>query len=173
MIICPYCDHENIEGVDACEHCGQALSDLNLPTPASHIERCLLLDRLVQVVPQRPLAMVDPDTPVGEVVQLMADQAIGCVLVTQSDRLIGIFSEHDVVMKLGSQFAASARLPVSQFMTRKPQSLDENAKVAFALHRMGVGHYRHVPIVDAQGSPQRIISVRDVLRYLTEKLAEA
>ena len=45
--------------------------------------------------------------------------------------------------------------------------------MAFALHRMGVGHYRHVPITDAQARPTAIISVRDVLRYLTEKLAEA
>jgi CBS domain-containing protein len=173
MIICPYCDTENIEGVDACEHCGQSLSGLDLPSPATHVERCLLRDRLSTVAPRGPLAAVTPTTTVREVVQLMAERSIGCVLVIQDAELVGIFSEHDVLMKLGAEFPALSAQPVGEFMTSKPQTLDARAKIAFALHRMGVGRYRHVPIVDEHGVPRQMISVRDVLQYLTHKLAEA
>ena len=51
MIICPYCDSENINGADACDHCGQTLSELHLPTPASKFERSLLRDRLGEIPP--------------------------------------------------------------------------------------------------------------------------
>jgi CBS domain-containing protein len=55
-------------------------------------------------------------------------------------------------------------------MTKEPQSLDLQAKVVFALQRMDLGGFRHIPIVDAEGHPTGIISVRDILRYLTDKL---
>ena len=104
---------------------------------------------------------------------MLAEQSIGCVLVTQNDRLVGIFSERDVLLKLNTRAAELADHPVSEFMTPDPQSLDVDAKVAFALHRMSVGHYRHVPLTDKEGRPTGIISVRDVLRYLTDRMVEA
>ena len=57
MIICPSCDVENITGADNCEQCGQALSDQNLPTPATYVERCMVRDRLERAasVPGRSL----------------------------------------------------------------------------------------------------------------------
>ena len=173
MIYCPYCDCENIEGTDSCDHCGQPLSDLHLPIPATSFERSLLRDRLAKVPPHRPVTTVSPDATIGEVLQLMADRAIGCVVVTEDERLVGIFSERDVVLKIGTEIADLAERPVSEFMTRDPQALASNSKVAFALHRMAVGHYRHVPIVDEQQRPVAIISVRDVLGYLTERLDQS
>ncbi len=173
MIICPYCDSENITGADSCEHCGQPLSDLHLPTPATHVERCLLRDRLGKLLPHRPVTTVAPKTTISDVIKLMAEESIGCVVVTEGDEIIGILSERDVLIKLSTQIAEMANRPVSEFMTPSPQTLDGEAKVAFALHRMALGHYRHVPITDAQGKPVAIISVRDVLRYLTDKMVEA
>jgi CBS domain-containing protein len=172
MIICPYCDCENITGADDCEQCGQALSDLNLPTPASYVERCVLRDRLSALHPSRPVAVVAPETKIHDVLTLLAQRSIGCVLVTQEDRILGIFSERDVLIKLNTQAAKFMNRPVSEFMTRDPQSLDSEAKVAFAIHRMSVGGFRHVPVTDAHGVPVSMVSVRDVLRYLTEKMRE-
>ncbi len=173
MIICPYCDGENISGADICDRCGQTLSDLNLPVPATHVERCLLRDRLGVLPPIAPVATVSPDTTVGEVLRMLSQRSIGCVLVTRHNRLVGIFSERDALLKLNTRAAELAEHPVAEFMTSDPQSLDLDAKVAFALHRMSVGHYRHVPVIDAEGRPSAIISVRDVLRYLTEKMVES
>ncbi len=76
MIICPYCDSENINGADACEHCGQTLNELHLPTPASHVERCLLRDRLSELPPSQPVTTISPETTIGEVL----------AVVGQSDR---------------------------------------------------------------------------------------
>ncbi len=173
MIICPYCDSENISGADSCDHCGQSLNELHLPSPATHVERCLLRDRITKLQPRRDVATVTPETTISDVLKLMAAKSIGCVVVTENDKVCGIFSEHDAVLKINSRAQEFADRPVSEFMTRAPQTLDGEAKVAFALHRMGVGFFRHVPITDAQSRPTAIISVRDVLRYLTEKMAES
>ena len=58
-------------------------------------------------------------------------------------------------------------------MTKDPQSLPATAKIAFAVQRMDQGGFRHVPITGPDGRPASIFSVRDVLAYLTRKMAEA
>ena len=58
-------------------------------------------------------------------------------------------------------------------MTKNPQSLPATAKIAFAVQRMDLGGYRHVPITGTDGRPAGIFSVRDILGYLTRKMAES
>jgi CBS domain-containing protein len=41
-------------------------------------------------------------------------------------------------------------------------------KIAFAIHRMNVGGYRHIPILE-DGRPVGVISIRDILAYLTQR----
>lgn len=173
MITCPCCDFENITGADNCEQCGQALSDQNLPQPASYVERCIVRDRLEVLHHSRPLVVVTPHTKVRDVLKLLGERAIGCVLVTEGQEVCGIFSERDALLRLNTQFAKFLDRPVSEFMTPAPLALDSAAKVGFAIHRMRIGGYRHLPITDAQGRPVSMVSVRDVLRYLTDKMYES
>ena len=172
MIECPFCEAENIPGADVCEECGQPLSDMHLPTPATAVERSLLKDRMGALAPKAPLT-VESDTPVGDVLRLLVDHAIGCAIVVDSGNLVGIFTERDALVKLNVDYAELASRPVSEFMTPSPEALDIRAKIAFAVQRMDLGGFRHIPIVDDEGHPTGIISVRDILRYLTEKLTTA
>jgi len=55
-------------------------------------------------------------------------------------------------------------------MTPDPQTLPCDAKVAFAVQRMDVGGYRHVPLVAPHGVVSEIVSVRDILKYLTDRM---
>ncbi len=172
MIECPFCEAENIEGADVCEQCGQPLSDMHLPTPATAVERSLLKDRMSALSPKAPLT-VESETPVGDVLRMLFDHGIGCAIVVDSGSLVGIFTERDALVKLNVDFAEMVDRPVSEFMTTSPEALDIGAKIAFAVHRMDLGGYRHLPIVDDEGHPTGIISVRDILRYLTEKMTTA
>jgi CBS domain-containing protein len=58
-------------------------------------------------------------------------------------------------------------------MTAPVQTLPPTAKIAFAVHQMDLGGYRHLPIADADGAPLGIISVRDILNYLTQQMQRA
>jgi CBS domain-containing protein len=167
---CPYCGHEVIEGVDECEECGQPLTEFNLPQPATSVEKALLSDR-VQLFQGRQPLMVSPTMPVREVLRLMVDNRVGCVAVVEEGKLAGIFTERDVLLKLGERTAELSGQPVSEFMTAKVESLPPTAKIAFAVHRMDLGGYRHIPVVNESGGPTGIFSVRDILSYLTRKLA--
>ena len=169
MIYCPYCEAENIEGADVCEQCGQSLDDLHLPSPATPVERSLLTDDLSTLQPRHPIA-VSPQTTVGDVLSLLIEKRIGCVFVIERERFAGVFTEQDALMRLGTEIELHRDRPISDFMTPNPQQLAHDAKIAFAVRMMDLGGYRHVPVIDASLRPAGVISVRDILRYLTEKM---
>ena len=169
---CPHCGHQNIEGVDVCEECQQPLGDLSLPTPATAVEKGLLRDRVSVLCSRSPLVMPS-DASVGDVLRALVERAVGAVVIVEDGKVAGIFSEHDALMRLGVEAQKMAQRPIREFMTPNPQTLLETAKIAFAVQRMDQGGYRHIPIVDADGNPIAIVSVRDILRYLTEKILVA
>jgi CBS domain-containing protein len=169
MIICPYCQAENIEGADECADCSQALTEMSIRVPATSVEADLLRDRIERLWPKTP-STVPSDMPVGQVLKKMVDETIGCVMVVDQGELVGIFSERDALMKLNVDAAKFFSKPISQFMTQKPVTLNTGDKIAFALHKMNVGGYRHLPIL-FDGKLAGVISIRDILRYLTERIA--
>jgi CBS domain-containing protein len=171
MIVCPYCQAENIEGADECAECNEPLSDLSVRIPATSVEADLLRDRIERLWPKSP-STVSPQTSVGQVLQKMVDERIGCVMIVDAGKLVGIFSERDALMKLNTDAARFLDKPIAQFMTPDPVTLETNDKIAFALHKMNVGGYRHIPIL-FDGKLAGVISIRDILRYLTERIAAA
>ena len=168
---CPWCGADNLDGVDDCAACGQSLSDAHLPDPPTIVERSLLTDHVQSLSPQEPV-VVAADTPVRDVLRAMVDAGTGCVVVAEGKRPVGIFSERDALVGLNTEASALGDRPVSGFMTAPPETLEPDAKVAFAVQRMAVGGYRHIPIVGAGGELAGIVSVRDILRYLTERMDE-
>ena len=171
MPFCPYCQAENIEGADSCVECHGSLAELSVRIPATRVEADLLRDRIERLWPKSP-STVTPETPVRHVLQKMVDERIGCVMIVKEDLLVGIFSERDALMKLNTDAPRLMDRPVSQFMTSNPVTLEANDRIAFALQKMDVGGYRHIPILFS-GKLVGVISIRDILRYLTERIAAA
>jgi CBS domain-containing protein len=169
MILCPYCNAENIEGADECAECNQPLTHLGQRVAKSSVEADLMRDRIERLWPKSP-STVPPSMPVGQVLKKMVDETIGCVMVVDGGRLVGIFSERDALMKLNVDTARHSNKPISEFMTRDPVTLETSDKIAFALQKMNVGGYRHLPIL-FEGKLAGVISIRDILRYLTERIA--
>jgi CBS domain-containing protein len=170
MIPCPYCGSQNIEGADDCAKCGQPLVDTHLAPPRSDLERSLLRDRVSALAPKSPITAA-ASMPVGEVMRLMVERNIGCVVVVDSNQPIGIFSERDALRKIDPETPDVASRPVREFMTPNPQTLVADAKIAFAVQRMDLGGFRHLPVVGQQGDLVGVISARDILRHLTDNMA--
>ncbi|MDB5107477.1 MAG: domain containing protein, partial [Candidatus Binatus sp.] len=60
------------------------------------------------------------------------------------------------------------RTPISTCMTRDPFTLPADANVAFALNKMVLEGFRHIPLVDENGRPIAVVSMRNVIEYLGE-----
>jgi len=170
-IICPSCCHENIDGADTCENCQQSLTGLKRPGHSqSPIGNAMLRDRIASLGPRQPIA-VPSDTPVAKVLQTMHEKGVGSMLIADDGKLTGIFSERDAVMRLGPDFSNYGNRPISEFMTPSPDTLTMDNKVIFAVHKMALGGYRHIPIISGDDLVG-IVSIRDILRYTSNKLAE-
>ena len=166
---CPFCGCENIPGSDQCQHCEQPLDFLSARLPQSDVERGLLRDKVQLIATRRPL-IVKPDQPVAQVLQQMSEENVGCVVVAVDGAVAGIFTERDALVRLNVEAADLGRLPVKQFLTPSPETIEGDAEIAFALQKMDVGGYRHLPVVD-QGRVVAVISIRDILQYISSHLA--
>jgi CBS domain-containing protein len=98
----------------------------------------------------------------------MKDHRMGCLLVEDGGKLIGIFTERDILTKLVGTGYDPGKVSVDGVMTRNPETLTPEDPIAFALQLMSVGGFRHVPLVDSEGRPVGILSVKDIVDYLAE-----
>ena len=163
---CPDCTHDNPPGIASCEDCGQDLTIFDRPAGRSDLEQHIM-ERPLRDLNPRPAVLVPPESPVREAVAKLAEQRVGCVLVGSPERVEGIFSERDVLLRVSDRFDEAASRPVSELMTPDAESLDVETSIAFALNRMAVGDYRHVPVT-RDGRLEGVVSLRDVLRLLSE-----
>ena len=166
-MLCPVCGFDNLTGAEVCDNCGADLAGADVPQPALSFHSRLLGEHLDELGAPAPLT-VAPDTGIDVVVARMQEAGSDCVLVTLDDRLVGIFTDRDAVVK-----AAGKRLDtlkVGDLMTPDPVVLRHDDPIAIAIHKMAVGGFRHIPILDA-GRPTGVVTARDVFHHLAEGLA--
>lgn len=115
-----------------------------------------------------PAIVVDAATSLADVLTKMREAGRGAVLVVKDGRLSGIFTERDVLLRVAGFPLDVQQAAVGEHMTLEPQTLPADSSVAFALNKMVVEGFRHIPLVDEQGHPTGMVSMRDLIDYLTD-----
>ncbi len=141
------------------------------PPRASRFDAGVLLEPL-RALPVRPALVLRPSDSVTDAVRLMQRQHRGCVVIsedgTEASRLLGIFTERDVLLRIVDRGKNPATLPLAGVMTSDPEVLSIGGTIAHALNKMSVGGFRHVPVVDENHHPVFVVSVRDIVEFLVE-----
>jgi len=112
-----------------------------------------------------------PSTSVADFLRLLAEHRIGAVLVMSDERLAGIISERDVVLRLAEAGAAALDQPISELMTAElitcalEDSLDDIAEL------MTERRIRHLPVLDG-GELVGIVSIGDVVAARLRELEQ-
>lgn len=119
-----------------------------------------------------PVVCVTAQTTVAAAVETMVQQAVGCLLVTDQTQLVGLFTERDVLCKVVAANVDPAKTLVSELMTHSPDTLNIDSPLVFALHRMAVGGYRHVPLLNQEGRPVAVVSMRDIVKHIVSLYPE-
>ena len=165
---CPSCSHLNLPGTDLCVKCLLDLTSLDRPEPHDKVERSLMDDTVSILGPKKPVTIA-ATASLADAIRCMIDGGVGALLVTDArERLVGILTERDFLTKV----AGDTHGTVSDYMTRDPETVVATDPLAFALRKMDVGGYRHLPIVSDTGVPVGVISVRDVLKHITKLCKE-
>lgn len=109
------------------------------------------------------------DVVVSDVLVSMRDERASAALIEDVEgHLIGIFTERDVLLKIVGD-PSRLRDRVQDHMTGKPQTVSPDDSAGHALHLMNTGHYRNVPVLDADGKTAGNLSQHAVIRFLTDQ----
>jgi CBS domain-containing protein len=136
--------------------------------PADH----LLVDVPVRRLKPPPAVVVERGTPLGEAIRRMQEDRLRCVLVVEEGRLVGIFTERDVLTRTLIP-AADPSAPVDEFMSPDPTTIGAETTVAEAIRAMVEGWHRHLPVVDDRGRPRSLLTARRITGYLVDHFPES
>lgn len=142
------------------------LAGLDVPVWGVDPAEPLLATPLAKLALKKPLVLGASDS-VAAAIQLMREHQEGCIFVEEDERLIGVFTERDVAVRIAARGRDPERTRLQEVMTTGPVTLQRDDPLSWALHRMGIDGFRHVPVVDGQRL-QGFLSSRTVLKLLLD-----
>jgi CBS domain-containing protein len=127
---------------------------------------------LKAIVGNQETATVDSLSSVKEAARLMAERHIGALPVLEGDRLVGIFTERDVLNRIVAAGRVPESTPVGEVMSTGLVVAEVNESYETCMVRMQQAHVRHVIVLD-RGRLAGIVSLRDLLAADIDEKAEA
>jgi CBS domain-containing protein len=137
------------------------------------LQGALLNDSVSLLAPSEPIRFTANATVHEAVTKMLANRRAAVVIVDGEGRLIGIFTERDVLTRVVGQGRDVHRTTLGEVMTPEPEALSPQDRICFAVNRMNNAGYRTVPLVDAERRPIGIVTVSDVVKWLAEIFPEA
>ena len=121
----------------------------------------------IRHLPLRPPPLVERCASIRETVDAMKAKHLGCALICDRGKLVGLFTERDLLNKvIGEQVSYS--VAVENFMTPDPAKLSLDDSVITAMRVMKEGDYRNIPLINAEGEAAGVVTVRDLVVYFAE-----
>jgi len=111
---------------------------------------------------RRKLLEAAPDTFVYNAAKLMAARKVGAILVVDDGRLVGIFTERDMLVRVVARGLDTKSTRLADVMTREPQTIDPDKPYGYALLVMHDEGFRHLPVIE-NGKPIGIVSSRSAM----------
>lgn len=145
------------------------LSNFEPPQYSSPLEQAFAQEA-VAAIDARPFLQIDSLAPVQAAIELLAESQAGCLLVVEDDKLVGVFTERDVLEKVVEKYARVKSEPVANFMTTEPTIVYETDPSATAVAAIAVAGHRHVPVVDLDERVKGVVSPRRVFEFMEHYL---
>jgi CBS domain-containing protein len=113
---------------------------------------------------KKPLTTVAPTDTVMTAIVLMRERDIGAVMVVESNRLIGMFTERDCLHKVSSLGLNPKELKVRDVMSVRVRFVTPEMEVSQCLALMTERFFRHLPVLDEQENILGIVSIGDLVK---------
>jgi hypothetical protein len=119
------------------------------------------------ILHEQIVTCVKTDT-VFEVVYKMTQNNIGSIIVTDNNKPVGIFTERDLMKKVVAQNVDVKSALIESVMTANPVCIKEQTPLIKIMGAMRLGKFRHLVIVDSNGMLKGVVSIKDVLNFITD-----
>jgi CBS domain-containing protein len=101
----------------------------------------------------------------------MRSHSHGSAMICRDGKLIGIFTERDLMKRLAE--GKTLEEPLSKAMTAQPRTVSLDDSLMTVIQLMDGGGYRRLPVVDGAGSPVGVVDVKSVVHFLVEHFPKA
>lgn len=130
--------------------------------------RAAWFDYPARYLARAELLCVARDQSVEEVARSMRSSRCGSALVVEGGKLVGLFSERDLLTRVVAEGRDPRATRVEEVMTVSPEALPHSATVAQAMRFLAQGHYRHAPLMNDAGRPVGMLSTGIVLGFVSD-----
>ena len=168
-MICPVCGTDNLTGAEVCDNCGADLAGTGRPAGDHLVPR-----PAPRRAPRRPRRAgagrpSTPDTPRSTRPSRRCTRpSVDCLLVVEGGKLVGIFTDRDAVVRRSPASSLEASHIARRHDARPGHRCATTTRSPLAIHKMAVGGFRHIPIVE-NGRPTGVVTARDVFHHLARR----
>jgi CBS domain-containing protein len=136
----------------------------------SHMGDRILFHTPLRRIPAGRTLTADVNSPLSEIMQLIYQRRIShVILMSYGTKMVGIITERDLLTKVfGNPDVAD--LTVQSIMTTGLRTMLNKHLLGHAINNLKVGHYRHTLLVNEDRYPTGMISMLDILKFITDKL---
>ncbi len=117
-----------------------------------------------EVVKDRKIRSVPPETTVVEAARFMTEYNIGALPVLREGELVGIFSERDIMTRVVAAGRSPGMTKIAEVMTTNPKTISVDETVENCLFLMQEFGFRHLPITEGK-TLRGVVSLRDLLLH--------
>ncbi len=136
--------------------------------PADEYQNVMMEKPVAEVLSKNSFLHVLPTDTVEKIVLILQKEKQSAVLVIQHEQLLGIVSKRDLLRRTAGSELKLSHLKALDVMTANPEIVRATDPLAFAVNKMAMGGFRHLPVLSEEGNPIGIISIQDVLSYLAQ-----
>lgn len=121
---------------------------------------------------ERPVVTVAPGQSIEDACRLLRDKNVGCLVVTEGNKLSGILTDRDIALKVTGEKKDPQKTKVSDVMTLNPSRISVNKSLHDLTSLMHTHQVRRVPIVDNDNQVKGMVTLDDLVILLGQEMAD-
>lgn len=168
---CISCGYQNLDGADRCESCLHSLMHVKLPMAKKddQIQSVMMKEPVGNLLTGEDLLVANVTDTIQKVIEIFRKAKKNCVLVYEQKHLVGILSNRDLLKKVAGKYKNLSQVHVGAVMTSVPEFVKASDPIAYVINKMAMGGFRHLPVLNDDGMPISIVTIQDVLSYLSNR----
>jgi CBS domain-containing protein len=119
-----------------------------------------------------PPPTISAEASVADALQVMEKEKRGACAVLEVDKLVGVFSERDLMLRVIGKRCDPEGICIRDVMSQDLYTVNSKAESADALSLMMAQNIRHLPVVDDEGNLAGLLSMRNLVRHQIEELTD-